>query len=71
MWRVHVSQNVLKLGSSELFPTFCFLLALNGVYRFFVEVSFSRIFDTIHALRFIVILYIYVIYIVIGSDVVI
>jgi len=54
---VYASQNVLKVGKSKLFSTFFVLLALNGVYRSFVEVSFSRIFDTVHAFRFIIMLY--------------
>lgn len=57
MWRVYASKNALKVGKSELFSTFCILLALNGVYRFFVEVFLSRIFDTVHAFRFIILLY--------------
>jgi len=50
MWRVYASQNVLKVGKSKLFSTFFVLLALNGVYRSFVEVTLSRIFDTVHVL---------------------
>jgi hypothetical protein len=57
MWLVYASQNVLKVGKSELFSTFFVLLALYGVYRFFVEVSLSRIFDKVHAFRFIIMLY--------------
>lgn len=47
-----------KVGKSELFfSAFCILLALNGVYRFFFEVSLGRIFHTVHAFRFIIVLY--------------
>jgi hypothetical protein len=46
-----------KSRKIRAFSTFCIRLALNGVYRFFVEVSLSRIFDTVHALGLVIMLY--------------
>lgn len=46
-----------KSRKIQAFFNFLILLALNGVYRFFVEVYLSRILDTVRAFRFIIMLY--------------
>jgi len=54
---VCISECAKSRRIQAFFSTFCILLSLNGVYRFFVEVSLIRIFDTVHAFRFIIMLY--------------